>query len=153
MRPTADLVPVAGDVTEDWSSLPRAAGFDPDRPTAWLLEGILRYLSGGESDRLLATLSAASAPGSHLVAVYHHGDLAKASRATGDVDDETVATLLRLGRHGPPTDSATWLPPHGWRVDVTTAEAWAARVGRPVLVAMDTARDGIPYYFVDARRA
>ncbi len=66
--PTADRRVVAVDLREDWPAALRAAGFDPNQPTAWSAEGLLGYLPPEAQDRLLDTVTELSAPGSRLAA-------------------------------------------------------------------------------------
>src|SRR5581483_6676148 len=65
-QPTAHRRTVAIDLRDDWPAALRAAGFDPDRPTAWSAEGLLGYLPPEAQDRLLDTVTALSAPGSRI---------------------------------------------------------------------------------------
>ena len=52
------------------------AGWDKSLPTAWLVEGLLPYLSSTGHNALFDTLTALSAPGSRLAAeVYHHSTM------------------------------------------------------------------------------
>lgn len=64
--PKADLRTVAVDLREDWPSALKAAGFDPDQPSAWIAEGLYGYLPPEAQDRLLDAVTALSAPGSRL---------------------------------------------------------------------------------------
>jgi methyltransferase (TIGR00027 family) len=48
-----------------------AAGHDSSRPTTWIWEGVIMYLTQAEVDATLAVLGRHSARGSRLVAVYH----------------------------------------------------------------------------------
>jgi methyltransferase (TIGR00027 family) len=77
--PTADRRAVAVDLRDDWPAALRAAGFDPDAPTAWSAEGLLVYLPPEAQDRLFDNISALSAPGSRLATEYHP-DIAAAVR-------------------------------------------------------------------------
>ncbi|MBS2080144.1 class I SAM-dependent methyltransferase, partial [Mycobacterium tuberculosis] len=43
-----------------------AAGFEPNRASAWIAEGLFGYLAPGAQDQLLDTVTALSAPGSRL---------------------------------------------------------------------------------------
>ena len=54
-QPTADRRAVAIDLRDDWPAALRAAGFDPDQPSAWSAEGLLGYLPPDAQDRLLDT--------------------------------------------------------------------------------------------------
>jgi methyltransferase (TIGR00027 family) len=65
-QPTAYRRTVAIDLRNDWPAALRAAGFDPDQPTAWSAEGLLGYLPPDAQDRLLDTVTALSAPGSRI---------------------------------------------------------------------------------------
>ncbi len=65
-QPTAHWRTVAIDLRDDWPAALRAAGFDPDRPTAWSAEGLLGYLPPEAQDRLLDTVTALSAPDSRI---------------------------------------------------------------------------------------
>ncbi len=151
LQPTADLVPVSGDLNDDWLTLLQGAGFAVEQPTLWLLEGLLRYLTSAEADRLVARLSSSSAPGSRLVVVYTFGDEAKSTRHAREDKDESMSTILSLARGGPSAEPQAWLSHLGWTVDATTIAEWARRLGRPVPPSMDTARDGIACHLVDAR--
>jgi methyltransferase (TIGR00027 family) len=65
-KPTAYRRTVAIDLRDDWPAALRAAGFDPDKPTAWSAEGLLAYLPPEAQDRLLDTITALSAAGSRI---------------------------------------------------------------------------------------
>ncbi|HME76697.1 MAG TPA: class I SAM-dependent methyltransferase [Mycobacterium sp.] len=65
-QPTADRRAVAIDLRDDWPAALRAAGFDPEAPSAWSAEGLLGYLPPDAQDRLLDTITALSAPGSRI---------------------------------------------------------------------------------------
>ena len=151
LQPTADLVPVSGDLDDDWLTLLQEAGFAVGRPTVWLLEGLLRYLTPQAADRLVARLSAGSAPGSRLVVVYNAGDEARSARHAREDKDESLSALLDLARGGPSAEPEAWLSHLGWTVDATTIAEWARRLGRPLPPLMDTTRDGIACYLVEAR--
>ena len=133
--PVAQRRPVAADLRQDWPAALRAAGFDPQRPTAWLAEGLLRYLPPDAQDRLLDTVTALSAAGSQFAAnaptveesrsariQTRMAALTERGRAHGfDID---VADLTYPGqRHQP----GTYLDERGWHtVSTSTAELFAA---------------------------
>ncbi|OBI46481.1 SAM-dependent methyltransferase [Mycobacterium kyorinense] len=66
VRPSSDRRPVAIDLRDDWPTALQGAGFRPDRPTAWLTEGLLGYLPPEAQDRLLDNITRLSARGSRL---------------------------------------------------------------------------------------
>src|SRR5262245_7653051 len=47
-----------------------AAGHDPTRPTTWIWEGVVMYLSQADIEATLAVIARRSAPGSRLVLLY-----------------------------------------------------------------------------------
>jgi methyltransferase (TIGR00027 family) len=46
-------------------------GFDPQRPSLWLAEGLIGYLARDEVERVFGAASALSASGSRIVLTYH----------------------------------------------------------------------------------
>jgi methyltransferase (TIGR00027 family) len=64
--PKAELRTVAIDLRQDWPTALREAGFDTNRPTAWIAEGLLGYLPPEAQDRLMDNITALSAEGSRL---------------------------------------------------------------------------------------
>ena len=77
-----------------------AAGLDPARPTAWIAEGLLVYLSPADVDRLLDTITGLSAPGSWL-------GLTMTTREAGSFDGHAAAGIA--GGPGPRTTRPGWL--------------------------------------------
>ncbi|MER7047623.1 class I SAM-dependent methyltransferase [Streptomyces jumonjinensis] len=60
---------VAVDLTDaDWETRLTDAGYDPELPSTWLLEGLLYYLPEGDARRLLERVAAIAAPGSRIAA-------------------------------------------------------------------------------------
>ncbi|MFF3336373.1 SAM-dependent methyltransferase [Streptomyces sp. NPDC002888] len=107
--------PVAADLLADWREPLLAAGFDPDRPTAWLCEGLLFYLAPEAVDRLVATAGELSAPGSTLGAECLNADTA---------DSPFVRPWLdALSGSGTPwvwhlADPEQWWGERGWQARV-----------------------------------
>lgn len=65
-EPTAQRRTVAIDLRDDWASALRAAGFDPQVPSAWSAEGLVVYLPDDAQDALFDNVTSLSAPGSRL---------------------------------------------------------------------------------------
>ena len=65
-EPTAERRTVAIDLRDDWASALRAAGFDPQAPSAWSAEGLVVYLPDEAQDALFDNITTLSAPGSRL---------------------------------------------------------------------------------------
>jgi methyltransferase (TIGR00027 family) len=115
--PSADRRVVPADLREDWPAALREAGFDPARPTVWLVEGLLMYFDGEQSDRLLATITGLSAPGSRFATEWFERNPAGEPSLVGWPDEkerqagELLGSLFKTGPTPPPRD---WLTAHGW---------------------------------------
>jgi methyltransferase (TIGR00027 family) len=139
-QPTADRRAVAIDLRDDWPAALRAAGFDPDQPSAWSAEGLLGYLPPDAQDRLLDTITALSAPGSRI---------ATESGPTRDpaheerIKDRMRTVSERWRKHGLDLDmtelvyfgdrneAATYLSDHGWQMSGNSIREMFAANGLP----------------------
>lgn len=127
-RPRCQRRTIPVDLRGDWPARLIEAGFDPALPTAWLVEGLLIYLSADQAAALLTEVGALSAPGSRLA--LERGDYAP-SLITETRRTERGARLAALWQGGLGQDHAAWLGEHGWEaVRHQMAEA-AAGYGRP----------------------
>jgi methyltransferase (TIGR00027 family) len=127
---------VAVDLRAEWSDPLRAAGFDAGHPTAWLAEGLLPYLGGAERDRLLATVTAASADGSRFVFDQLGGSADDAAAVRATVDAIRAAGAPLESTMDSPVD---WLARHGWRATVSRVPALGEHYGRPMPEYVDPA--------------
>ncbi|NUQ95995.1 MAG: SAM-dependent methyltransferase [Streptomyces sp.] len=105
---------------DQWESSLHTAGFDITRPTAWVAEGILLYLSAqGEAD-LFAAIHKLSAPGSRLAMQYMPADLIRwfAQRTTLTDTTETLgADIGSVNWNTEPRQAApARLKASGWEV-------------------------------------
>ena len=121
-EPACERVVVPCDLRDDWPAALRAAGLDPARPTAWIAEGLLVYLSAADVDRLLASVTRLSAPGSWL-------GLTMTTREADGLADTRLATL-RQSRA--PDDPVGWLAGLGWAADVSDLREVLRAHGRPL---------------------
>lgn len=125
--------PVSADLREDWVGALRAAGFDPNRPTAWLAEGLLPYLPGPAEENLFDQIHELSAPGSRIAIEY-----APDARAMQDspmfqtASDQFGVDVRTLWRTDSRRDSVGWLKTAGWSVELETAPALAEHYQRPL---------------------
>src|SRR5271154_6994802 len=69
-QPTALRRAVAIDLRDDWPAALQAAGFDPEKPSAWSAEGLLVYLPPDAQDALFGNITALSAPQSQLASEF-----------------------------------------------------------------------------------
>jgi len=132
--PRCARVLVAADLREQWPGALTAAGFDQTAATGWLAEGLLPYLHPTDSEQLLATVTAVSAPGSRVVFDYIEATAADrpAMRATSDAVRQMGAQLL------PTTASPVeWLTRHDWTAQLFRVPALGESYGRPLPAAVD----------------
>jgi methyltransferase (TIGR00027 family) len=131
-RPRCGRHPVGIDLREDWPTALKQAGFDPERPTAWLAEGLLPYLPEAAERDLFARIAALSAPGSRVGLNDSHDLAARLS-------DPRWARLFECLGVDPTTlwyaepsrpDPGTWFRDHGWRASTSTLGEVAARYDR-----------------------
>lgn len=135
--PTCHRHVVVADLTADWAAAVRDAGFDPAQPTAWLVEGLLIYLTHDDAARLLETVADLSAPGSTVSCEQGRSAMQLAARGGSE------ATALWQGGI---SDIASWLTEHAWSVEKHELSDLARDYGRPF--AEETTSTG----FVIARR-
>jgi methyltransferase (TIGR00027 family) len=134
--PLARRVVVATDLRDDWAGALIAAGFDPNRPTAWALEGLLPYLPGQAQDALFERLHELSAAGSQIAAELGPGpgevrEFAEGMGAVGELT--TQPPVADLWYDDPRADTKEWLAERGWSVaGVDLMDKAATEYGRPI---------------------
>jgi methyltransferase (TIGR00027 family) len=128
-RPTADRRVVAIDLREDWPAALRAAGFDPEQPTAWSAEGLLGYLPPEAQDRLLDTITELSAPGSRFATEsarnIEPGDEDKMKERMQQIAERWRAhgfelDMTGLVYFGDRNEAAPYLAEHGWQLTTSS---------------------------------
>ncbi|MEU4434618.1 SAM-dependent methyltransferase [Nocardia rhamnosiphila] len=136
-QPAGRRMTVPADLREDWGARLVAAGFDPSAPAAWLVEGLLPYLSPEHNDRLLAEISGLSAAGSRLSIEYLHVDSVAlmAAAAAGESGSEITA-MWQGGGVGEPAQP--WLARHGWDAEASDTYERAAAYQRDLPTLGDT---------------
>jgi methyltransferase (TIGR00027 family) len=127
-EPRCARVVVPADLREDWASALRAAGFHPERPTAWLVEGLLVYLTAEEAARLLETVGSLSAAGSQVA--FEHAPVSRDSLLAAAGKVPGMREYARLWHGGLGERTGDWMTGHGWTVTITGRGEFAARVGR-----------------------
>jgi methyltransferase (TIGR00027 family) len=139
-RPTALRRAVAIDLRDDWPTALKAAGFDPERPSAWSAEGLLGYLPPDAQDRLLDTITELSAPGSRVAT--ESGPTRKPGHEER-VKERMRKVSERWRKHGLDLDmtelvyfghrneAAVYLSDHGWQMGGSTIREMFAANGLP----------------------
>ena len=146
LEPIADRVPVPVDLAAEWAPVLLEAGFDPERPTAWVAEGLLLYLTRDQADQLMTRVHELSAPGSRfcLDVVETLGERFSA------VDDDGGRRAASVMRHGPPTPPHDWLAAHGWSPDAVTLVELGDRYGRTITPGFDPGQGGARLWCFDS---
>ncbi|HEX3784909.1 MAG TPA: SAM-dependent methyltransferase [Pseudonocardiaceae bacterium] len=144
IEPTCERVTVEVDLRTDWLPSLRAAGLRTDEPIAWLVEGLLLYLSDESSQRLLRALTSASPAGSRLAVEHTQISLrelpmfAVAAQGLG----QDPAELWPGGLAEEPTE---WLAGEGWQAQAHDPAALAVDYGRSTPALLDPAQGGGPF--------
>ncbi|MGK5548155.1 class I SAM-dependent methyltransferase [Streptomyces sp. URMC 127] len=126
-EPRCARVPVGVDLAADWTGALRAAGFQPERPACWLVEGLVQYLHEPSVQSLFDRVTGLSAPGSHVLT-----DIVGRSL----LDDPAAAPMLeRLRRAGAPWHFATDRPEElfqgrGWQPGIVRVGEAGHALGR-----------------------
>jgi methyltransferase (TIGR00027 family) len=133
-QPNATQVDVAVDLRDDWPTTLQRKGFDPSEPSAWLVEGLLPYLSAHDQDLLFAKIVSLAATGSRIAVEMLATDFLDSDRLTRrrKQGQRYRAALAKLRQTEVPavedlwyfeerTDAAEWLRARGWRVCAVTA--------------------------------
>jgi methyltransferase (TIGR00027 family) len=131
---------VAADLREDWPAAIRAAGFNPEAPTAWLAEGLLPYLDDEAKASLFGAVGQMSAPGSQIAIDHNPASVSSLRTYTplqAAIDERGVALdpaeIWRGEHHEDPVARMASL---GWAVSVTLVADAAREYGRPLSEAL-----------------
>jgi methyltransferase (TIGR00027 family) len=135
-EPTVDLRTVPIDLRDDWPGALRQAGFHPDRPTAWVAEGLLAFLPPEAQDRLLDNITELSAPGSRLVVEIFLStpESLEAMQASSEkwYQHGLDARIDDLWYGGDRHDVAPYLDARGWQTTRHRSTQLLAEAGLPV---------------------
>jgi len=119
--PKARRIAVAADLRTDWPTPLKAAGFDPQRPSAWSVEGVLPYLTDDAQTTLFTRITELCAPGSRVAVGALGSRLDREQLAALEADHPGVSmagdvdfSALTYERR---TDPAEWLAARGWDVE------------------------------------
>ncbi|MEU8900083.1 class I SAM-dependent methyltransferase [Nocardia sp. NPDC048505] len=127
---------VPADLRQDWPKALLDHGFDPHSRTAWLAEGLLRYLPPDAQDRLFADIVELSAPGSRVALNTLLGE--PGHNPERDRHLELGIDLEQLfysaeGRAHP----VDWFAGQGWATESTTPHEVLTSHGRAVADGLD----------------
>ncbi|WP_020669696.1 class I SAM-dependent methyltransferase [Amycolatopsis nigrescens] len=134
-EPRCQWHPVPTDLRDDWAGALAAAGFDPDRPTAWLAEGLLPYLPAQAEEDLFSLVHKLSAPGSWIAVEVANSRLTKAVLEHPMFRSASASFGVDVGslwETEPRRDCAEWLRWAGWTVTTEAVSDAADRYRRPL---------------------
>jgi methyltransferase (TIGR00027 family) len=123
---------VAVDLRDDWVGALRDNGFDSDRPTAWIAEGLLGYLPPDAQDRLFDNITALSSAGSRIGTGYVPDMRDRIAKRGKEISERWQRLGLNLNwselvYDGERNDAAEYLTGQGWQTTVhTTPELYTA---------------------------
>jgi methyltransferase (TIGR00027 family) len=103
------------DLRADWPARLLEAGFAPAERTAWLVQGVLVYLSADEAGQLFTSIGRLSASGSRL-----------ACEQTGGHANDGEDPVEQLWKGGLGSRTVDWLDRHGWDVQLYRGAELAA---------------------------
>lgn len=134
-QPNAERREVAVDLREDWPNALRDNGFDIDKPSAWIAEGLLIYLPAAAQNQLFTAIDALAGPDSH-VAVEDGAPMdpdefaaAVAEERNAQHDQRLFYQLVYNERYAPADE---WFGERGWIAVGTPLGTYLREVGRPV---------------------
>ncbi|HEY7019716.1 MAG TPA: SAM-dependent methyltransferase [Ktedonobacterales bacterium] len=147
-----ERIAIGADLAADWSAPLLASGFTLERPSIWLLEGLLMYLTRIEAETAINSITRLTSQNSWMGM-----DLLNSATLTSPWTQERIA---RLAQRGMPwqfgiDDPRAWLAPLQWDAKVTTPEEVGLRLGRwpyPPRPPMAEALDLPNAFFVIAKR-
>ena len=146
-EPRCELIPLPADLSLPWREGLLAAGFDPARPTTWVLEGLLPYLDAAAQGAVLEEVAALSAQGSRAV-IERAVALPKTEGIEAklrEFSEQTGLPMSELLARADPPDPAELLDAAGWRCTGHTVEELCSMYGRVLsLAAPDATGPGGP---------
>lgn len=148
--PTCQRRVAAVDLTEPWQGPLVDAGFVPEQPTMWLLEGFLFYIPSESVERIIDEVNRLAAPGSWL-----GFDIINSTMLTHPLTHAWIDMQAKAGAPwmGTMDDPVAFLQERGWQVTLTQAGQPDANYGRWPLPVLPTLMPDVPHnWFVTAEK-
>jgi methyltransferase (TIGR00027 family) len=150
-QPACTRQAIEADLTAPWQEALIRAGFDPQQPSGWLLEGFLFYLPNERIVRLLDEVTGLAAPESWM-----GFDIINNAVLTSPLTKAWIEMQAQSGAPwiGALDDPEEFLGARGWQVTLTQAGQPDANYGRWVLPVIPTKMPNMPHnWFVIAQKA
>jgi methyltransferase (TIGR00027 family) len=124
---SCERIAIGADLASDWVAPLMASGFTLERPSIWLLEGLLMYLMQIEVEDTINAITRLTSQDSWMGL-----DLLNSATLTSPWTQERIA---RLAQRGMPwqfgiDDPRAWLAPLQWDAQATTPEEVGTRFER-----------------------
>jgi methyltransferase (TIGR00027 family) len=144
-RPQCSLHLVGADLTRAWSQALLETGFDPWRPSVWLLEGFLFYIETAQVCHLLEDLSPLAASGSWL-----GFDIANSLTLTSPYTRQWIEMQARAGAPwiGSLDDPVRFLAGLGWKAALAQAGQPDLDFGRWNLPVIPVTMPNVPHHWL-----
>jgi methyltransferase (TIGR00027 family) len=149
-QPACERQTIGADLASAWAKELTAAGFEPQQPSGWLMEGFLFYLSNENLRRILDDVSSLAAPGSWL-----GFDVINSAMFTSPWTRSWVEMQARAGAPwiGTLDDPEGFLVTRGWQATLSQAGAPDANHGRWPWPVVPTTMPDMPHnWFVIAQK-
>ena len=150
-QPACTRLAIKVNLTAPWKEAHIRSGFDPQRPSGWLLEGFLFYLPNESLTHLLDEVTSLAAPGSWM-----GFDIVNNAVLTSPWTRQWVEMQAQSGAPwiGTLDDPEGFLAARGWKATLSQAGAKDANYGRwPYPVIPVTMPDMPHNWFVFAQKA
>jgi len=138
------------DLSGAWQEALVGAGFLPDYPSLWLLEGFLFYLPNQQINAILEAVSALAAPGSWVGFDIINGAMLTHPFTRGWIEMQAASGAPWIGTM---EDPEAYLAGLGWKAVLTQAGQPDASYGRWTLPVLPTRMPAVPHnWFVTAQK-
>ncbi len=140
--PTCNLQCLPVNLSDPWQEALLQAGFDPEQPAAWLLEGFLFYLPNDRITAILDAVSNLAAPGSWLGFDIINPAVLTSPWTRAWVEMQAAAGAPWIGTLD---DPVAFLAARGWNATLSQAGAPDANHGRWHLPVIPTLMPDMPH--------
>jgi methyltransferase (TIGR00027 family) len=150
IRPNCERRAIAADLTSAWEGALIEAGFDSEKPSCWLLEGFLFYLSTEGLGQLLERTMRLAAPGSRL-----GFDIINSLTLTSAMTKRWVEMQANSGAPwiGTMDDPEAFLAARGWKASLRSPGDPDANYGRWPYPTVPATTPGMAHlWFVTGRK-
>jgi methyltransferase (TIGR00027 family) len=150
-KPTCTRRIIESDLTAPWKDILLQAGFDPTRPSAWLLEGFLFYIPNEIATRILDDVNGLAATGSWLGFDIINSNTLASPYTQQWIEMQSKAGAAWIGTMDEPVE---FLAKRGWQATLSQAGAADANHGRWRLPVFPVTLPNMPHnWFVTALKA